>query len=79
MASIDPVPLPILEEKPAPKLARSRTSKWRFLVLGFVQVLIIVHVVQWYLMGSTSTPVEPSEAMATMLSSSSICSSESNQ
>lgn len=66
MASIDPVPLPILDKEPAPKLARSRRSKWRFLVLLIIQALIILHVVQWYLMGTTTTPIEPSEAMSTV-------------
>ena len=66
MASIESVQLPILEEKKAPKIARSRMSRWRFLVLGIVQVLIILHVVQWYVTGSTFTPVEPSEAMKTV-------------
>jgi tetratricopeptide (TPR) repeat protein/ferredoxin len=35
-------------------------------VLGIVQLLMIVHVVQWLVTGSTLTPVEPSESMETV-------------
>ncbi len=66
MASIDPVQLPIIQEKPPSGPAKSRMSKRRFLVLLCVQGLIIAHVVQWLIMGSTITPVEPSEAMETV-------------
>lgn len=38
-------------------------TKWRFAVLGLVQVLIIGHIVKWAITGETTTPVEPSEAM----------------
>ncbi|MCH2160444.1 MAG: 4Fe-4S binding protein [Phycisphaerales bacterium] len=66
MASIDPVSLPVLDSKPAPKIAKSRTSRWRFLVLAIIQLLIIIHVIQWLVMGTTVTPMEPSEAMQTV-------------
>ncbi|MDZ4829476.1 MAG: tetratricopeptide repeat protein [Phycisphaerae bacterium] len=38
----------------------------RAIVLGSVQFLMIAHFVQWYLSGRTLSPVEPSEAMATL-------------
>lgn len=66
MASPFSVELPILGQNEAPVLARSRNSKWRFLTLGIVQVLIILHVVLWLVMGTTTTPIEPSEAMETV-------------
>ena len=38
----------------------------RFAVLLVVQLLMIVHVVQWLLMGTTLSPVEPSESIQTI-------------
>lgn len=35
-------------------------------MLGIVQALMIIHVVQWLIIGSTLTPVEPSESMETV-------------
>ena len=66
MSSKAPVSLPLLDEQPKPGVARSRTSRWRFLVLSIIQILIIIHVIQWLVMGTTFTPVEPSEAMQTV-------------
>ena len=66
MASIDPVSLPVLDSKPAVRSAKSRYSRWRFMVLGFIQLLIIGHIVQWMITGTTTTPIEPSEAMKTV-------------
>jgi ferredoxin len=36
------------------------------MVLGAIQLLMIAHVVQWAITGSTLTPVEPSESMQTV-------------
>ena len=56
-----------LAETPRPKgIARSRMSKRRFAVLIFVQLLIIAHVIQWLIMGTTVAPIEPSEGMETV-------------
>ena len=44
----------------------SRMTKRRFAVLIVVQVLMVLHIVQWLLMGSTLAPVEPSESMETL-------------
>ena len=38
----------------------------RATVLGVIQVLMIVHVVQWLWTGSTISPLEPSESMETV-------------
>ena len=38
----------------------------RYTILIIVQVLMIVHVVQWLAMGATLGPVEPSESMETL-------------
>ncbi len=38
----------------------------RFAVLIFIQLLIIAHVVQWIVMGTTVAPIEPSESIQTL-------------
>ena len=60
------VHLPVLEgeHSPSSTIRRSKSGKRRAIVLAIVQVLIIAHVIQWYITGKTSTPIEPSEAMA---------------
>ncbi len=45
---------------------KSRSGPRRAVVLGIVQLLMVVHVVQWLITGSTLTPVEPSESMETV-------------
>ncbi|MGA1046072.1 MAG: 4Fe-4S binding protein, partial [Phycisphaerales bacterium] len=47
-------------------IRKSRNAWKRAVVLGVIQVLIIAHVVQWWLMGTTVAPFEPSEAMETL-------------
>ncbi len=52
-----------------PKGSRTPHSRmgWRrATVLGVIQVLMIVHVVQWLWTGSTISPLEPSESMETV-------------
>lgn len=44
----------------------SRSSRWRALALVTLTLLMIAHVVQWYLMGRTISPIEPSETMYTL-------------
>ena len=44
----------------------SQRAKWRALALILVHVAIALHVVHFYVTGSTLTPVEPSEAMQTL-------------
>lgn len=59
------ISLPIVDatSHAAPRVRPSRNAKWRWTVLITIQVLMIVHVVQWIVMGRTTTPIEPSEAM----------------
>jgi ferredoxin-type protein NapH len=49
-----------------PARPRSRMGVRRAIVLGTIQLLMILHVVQWLWTGTTLSPVEPSEAMATV-------------
>jgi polyferredoxin/tetratricopeptide (TPR) repeat protein len=58
------ISLPLIEEPP--RIARSRMSKRRFTVLVIVQLLIIAHIVQWLVFGTTIAPIEPSEGMETV-------------
>jgi len=60
--------LPVLNNAPPQKgeIAESRTSRWRAAVLIALYVVMIVHIVQWQLMGETISPIEPSETMYTL-------------
>ena len=61
-----PISLPVLE---TPRLKAGPSSKmgWRrSIVLGLVHVVMLIHIAQWLIMGSTISPVEPSEAMKTL-------------
>ncbi|MGV6813970.1 MAG: 4Fe-4S binding protein [Phycisphaerales bacterium] len=70
------VPLPVLDSQQspkqcgsggcAPKMGRTKTGKYRAMVLIAVNVLMIAHLIQWAIMGSTISPIEPSEAMETL-------------
>lgn len=44
----------------------SRTSRWRAAALITLNVLMALHILQWWLMGTTVSPIEPSEAMYTI-------------
>lgn len=59
------VSLPVVESA-ARKVKRSRASRWRAAVLVAVHVLMVAHVVQWYVQGETVSPIEPSESMYTL-------------
>ncbi len=73
-----PIPLPVIAAAggcraggsgggghgvPLTHVRKSRSGPRRAIVLGIVQLLMIAHVVQWAITGSTLTPVEPSESM----------------
>jgi polyferredoxin len=62
------VSLPVLPSEPKQKttVRDSRTSKWRAAALLTLTALMVVHFVQWRLMGTTVSPIEPSEAMYTL-------------
>ncbi|MFB0986540.1 MAG: 4Fe-4S binding protein, partial [Phycisphaerales bacterium] len=47
-------------------VAKSRMEKRRFAVLLVVQTLMIVHVIQWLIVGTTIAPIEPSESIQTV-------------
>lgn len=60
--------LPILKAGAAAKDAPngSTTSRWRAVVLITLTLLMIAHFVQWRIMGTTISPIEPSETMYTL-------------
>lgn len=62
------IELPVLKGQPTPKanIAHSRTSRWRAAALIALNLLMIAHIIQWKYMGSTVSPIEPSEAMYTL-------------
>ncbi|MFK7883498.1 MAG: 4Fe-4S binding protein [Phycisphaerales bacterium] len=60
------VSLPVIDAKKAPKMGSTRTGKWRAALLLVVNLLIVAHIIQWLIMGSTISPVEPSESMLTL-------------
>jgi len=57
------VSLPLLRSGGPKPVRQSRNSRWRFLSLLLVHLVMIGHIVHWRIAGRTLTPVEPSEAM----------------
>ena len=45
---------------------KSRISRWRAAALITLNLLMIAHVIQWRITGSTISPIEPSETMYTL-------------
>ena len=62
------IPLPVFKNSPVQEsgIRKSRTSRWRAAALITLNLLMIAHIIQWRLMGSTISPVEPSETMYTL-------------
>jgi len=61
------VSLTVLPSKERPPAIRPSRNGWkRAVVLGIVQLLIIAHVIQWWIQGTTLAPIEPSESMETL-------------
>lgn len=61
------VSLNVLSEKKANRAKpHSRMGRFRAGVLVLVHLLILAHIVQWVVTGSTVSPVEPSESMGTL-------------
>jgi polyferredoxin len=60
--------LPVLKGLPKPHsgLRRSKTSRWRAAALILLNLLMVAHVIQWWIMGRTVSPIEPSETMHTL-------------
>lgn len=44
----------------------SKTSRWRAVALISLNLLMIAHIIQWRVTGSTISPIEPSETMYTL-------------
>lgn len=60
--------LPVLKNSPADDsgIKKSRNARWRAAALITLNLLMIAHIIQWQIMGTTVTPIEPSEAMHTL-------------
>jgi polyferredoxin/Flp pilus assembly protein TadD len=60
--------LPVLKNLPTTQsgIRKSKTSRWRAAVLILVNLLMVAHVIQWWIMGRTVSPIEPSETMHTL-------------
>lgn len=51
---------------PAPRMGATKRGRWRTGVLVLVHVLMVAHLIQWLVMGTTLSPMEPSESMQTL-------------
>ncbi len=62
------IELPVLGNAPEKDqgIKPSRNARWRAAALVALNLLMIAHIVQWRITGSTVTPIEPSEAMHTL-------------
>ena len=62
------ISLPVLPNAAAKpdSIKHSKTSWWRAAALLSLTGLMVAHVVQWRIMGTTVSPIEPSEAMYTL-------------
>ncbi len=62
------IELPVLNTsaKEHGDISKSRTSRWRAAALITLNLLMIAHIIQWWIMGKTVTPIEPSESMYTL-------------
>jgi tetratricopeptide (TPR) repeat protein/NAD-dependent dihydropyrimidine dehydrogenase PreA subunit len=47
-------------------MRKSKTAPWRARALILLNLAMIAHVLQWWFMGKTISPIEPSEAMHTL-------------
>lgn len=63
-----PRKLPVIanagEQKSA--MLRSKNSRWRAVSLILLQLLMVAHIIQWQITGTTVSPIEPSETMFTL-------------
>lgn len=60
--------LPVISNSTADTggIRESKNSRWRAVSLIILQLLMIAHIIQWRLMGTTVSPIEPSETMFTL-------------
>ena len=47
-------------------IRKSKVARWRGAVLLLVNLIMIAHFIQWWIMGRTISPIEPSESMQTL-------------
>ncbi len=62
------IQLPVLKNPPVQEsgIRKSKTSRWRAAALIILYLLMIAHIIQWRIMGTTISPIEPSETMYTL-------------
>lgn len=62
------IPLPVIKDASVAdnEIRKSRTSRWRAGALITLNLLMIAHIIQWRTMGTTVSPIEPSESMYTI-------------
>lgn len=60
------IALPVVQAPPAREISKSRSSRWRAAALITLNLLMIAHIIQWRMTGSTISPIEPSETMYTL-------------
>ena len=67
MTTTRSVSLPVVDDARKDRTRpSSRTGKWRAIVLAAIHVLIVLHIIKWLVVGSTLSPMEPSESMQTL-------------
>jgi polyferredoxin len=47
-------------------IRKSKASRWRAAALILLNLFMVAHVIQWWIMGRTVSPIEPSETMHTL-------------
>lgn len=62
------IKLPVVGTSPAQAapISTSKASRWRAIALITLNLLMIGHVIQWRITGTTVSPIEPSETMYTL-------------
>ncbi|NOT46731.1 MAG: tetratricopeptide repeat protein [Acidobacteria bacterium] len=62
------VKLPVLNNSPDEKteIRPSKAGRWRAAALIVLQLLMLAHIIQWRIAGTTVSPIEPSESMFTL-------------
>ena len=55
-----------VEGLPQRGIRKSKTGRWRGAALILLNLLMIAHIIQWWIMGKTVSPIEPSETMHTL-------------
>lgn len=62
------IELPVISRSTSEKqsVRISRTARWRAVALVILNLLMVAHFVQWWITGSTVSPIEPSESMSAL-------------